>query len=120
MSAAKPAILVTGADLAVPALALLQDCEVIYAGKTPTEDDIVELCQRHDPVAIIVRSGKVGAAAMAAAPRLKVISKHGSGTDTIDKAAAAARGIRVVAAAGANAAAVAEHALALLDRKSVV
>ena len=122
MSAAKPAILVTGADLAAPALARLQDCEVIYAGKTPTEDDIVELCQRHDPVAIIVRSGKVGAAAMAAAPSLKVISKHGSGTDTIDKAAAAARGIQVVAAAGANAAAVAEHALALLlaCAKSVV
>jgi D-3-phosphoglycerate dehydrogenase len=43
-----------------------------------------------------------------------VISKHGSGTDTIDKAAAGGRGIAVVAAAGANAGAVAEHALALL------
>ena len=51
-----------------------------------------------------------------------MISKHGSGTDTIDKAAAKARGIEVVAAAGANAAAVAEQALALLlaCAKSVV
>ncbi len=122
MSAKKPVFLVTGADLAAPALALLDDYEVIYAGKTPTDDDIVALCRHHDPVAIIVRYGKVGAAAMAAAPSLRVISKHGSGTDTIDKAAAAARGIQVVAAAGANAAAVAEHALALLlaCAKSVV
>ncbi len=110
----RPAILITAADLAPQALALLADYEIVYAGKTPTEDDIVALCRRHDPVAIIVRYSKVGAAAMDAAPSLKVISKHGSGTDTIDKAAAQARGIEVVAAVGANAAAVAEQALALL------
>ena len=114
MSADRPAILVTGSDLAPQALDLLTDYEVVYSGKAPTEDDIVDLCRRHDPVAIIVRYGKVGAAAMASAPSLKVISKHGSGTDTIDKDAASAHGIQVVAAAGANAAAVAEHALALL------
>jgi D-3-phosphoglycerate dehydrogenase len=122
VSAKKPVFLVTGADLASQALDLLRDFEVIYAGKTPTEEDIVALCKRHDPVAIIVRYGKVGAAAMAAAPSLKVISKHGSGTDTIDKVAAKARGVEVVAAVGANAAAVAEQALALLlaCAKSVV
>jgi D-3-phosphoglycerate dehydrogenase len=111
---ARGVFLVTGADLAPQALALLGDYEVIYAGKTPSEVDIVGLCRQHQPVAIIVRYSKVGAAAMDAAPGLKVISKHGSGTDTIDKAAAAARGIAVVAAVGANAAAVAEQALALL------
>ena len=122
MSSKKTTLLVTGADLAPQALALLADHEVVFAGKTPSEEDIVTLCRRHDPVAIIVRYGKVGAAAMDAAPSLKVISKHGSGTDTIDKVAAKARGIQVVAAAGANAAAVAEQALALLlaCAKSVV
>lgn len=122
MSARKQTFLVTGSDLASAALALLQDYDVVYAGKMPTEGDIVALCEKHDPVAIIVRYSKVGAAAMDAAPSLKVISKHGSGTDTIDKQAAAARGIQVVAAVGANAAAVAEHALALLlaCAKSVV
>ena len=116
------AILVTGADLAPQALALLEGHDVVYAGKTPTEEDLVTLCRKHDPVAIIVRYGKVGAVVMDAAPSLKVISKHGSGTDTIDKAAASARGIEVVAAVGANAAAVAEQALALLlaCAKSVV
>jgi D-3-phosphoglycerate dehydrogenase len=116
------AILVTGADLAPQALALLTDFDVAYAGKTPQEADLVALCRQHDPVAIIVRYGKVGAAVMDAAPSLRVISKHGSGTDTIDKEAAAARGIEVRAAVGANAAAVAEQALALLlaCAKSVV
>ncbi len=115
-------ILITGADLAAPALELLRDYDIVYAGKTPTEESLVALCRAHDPVAIIVRYGKVGAAVMDAAPALKVISKHGSGTDTIDKVAAQARGIEVVAAVGANAAAVAEQALALLlaCAKSVV
>jgi len=107
-------LLVTGADLAAPALELLRDFDVVYAGKTPQESDLVSLCRQHDPVAIIVRYGKVGAAVMDAAPSLRVISKHGSGTDTIDQQAAQARGIQVRAAAGANAAAVAEQALALL------
>jgi len=122
VSSGKPVFVVTGADLAAAALDLLRDHEVVYAGKSPTEDDIVALCRQHDPVALIVRYGRVGAAAMDAAPSLGVISKHGSGTDTIDRAAAASRGIPVVAAVGANAAAVAEHALALLlaCAKSVV
>ncbi len=118
----RPVFLVTGNDLAPQALALLRDYELVFAGKTPSEDEVVALCRQHDPVAIIVRYSRVGAAAMDAAPSLKVISKHGSGTDTIDKAAAQARGVAVVAAAGANAAAVAEQALALLlaCAKSVV
>ena len=118
----KKVILVTGADLADKALSLVGDYEVVYAGKAPTDDDLVALCRRHDPAAIIVRYGRVGARVMDAAPSLKVISKHGSGTDTIDKAAAAERGIQVAAAAGANAAAVAEQSLALVlaCAKSVV
>jgi D-3-phosphoglycerate dehydrogenase / 2-oxoglutarate reductase len=110
----KPVVLVTGADLAPQALALLQGYDVIYAGKTPTDEDIVALCQRYDPAAIVVRYGKINAAAIAAAPSLRVISKHGSGTDTIDREAARSRGVEVRAAAGANADAVAEHALALM------
>ncbi len=118
----RPTIIVTGADLASQALALLEGFDIVYAGKTPTEGDMVALCKQHDPVAIIVRYGAVGAAVMDAAPSLRVISKHGSGTDTIDKAAAQARGIAVRAAIGANAAAVAEQALAglLACAKSVV
>ncbi len=111
---ARPIILVTGADLAPQALALLGDHEVVFAGKTPQLADIAALARQHNPVGIIVRYSGVDAEVMDAAPALRVISKHGSGTDSIDKTAAAARGIAVTAAAGANAAAVAEQALALL------
>lgn len=118
----RPPVLVTGADLAPQALELLKDFEIVYAGKTPQEADLVALCRKHDPVAIIVRYGRIPGAVMDAAPSLRVISKHGSGTDTIDKEAARARGIEVRAAVGANAAAVAEQALALVlaCAKSVV
>lgn len=121
-SGARPAVLVTAADLAPQAVALLDGYELVYAGKTPQVQDLVALCRRHDPVAIIVRYSSVTAEVMDAAPSLRVISKHGSGTDTIDKAAAAARGIQVTAAVGVNAAAVAEQSLALLMAcaKSVV
>jgi D-3-phosphoglycerate dehydrogenase len=51
---------------------------------------------------------------LAAAPGLKVISRVGVGTDSIDLNAAAARGIRVCTTPRAPVQAVAEHALALL------
>jgi D-3-phosphoglycerate dehydrogenase len=106
-------VLVTGADLAPQAVALLADYEMVYAGPTPSPDELLRLAGQHNPTAIIVRYGGVTPAIMDAAPALKVISKHGSGTDTIDKPAAAERNIKVVAAVGSNAAAVAEQALAL-------
>ena len=40
------AIIVTGADLAPQALELLQDFELVYAGRTPQEQDLVALSRR--------------------------------------------------------------------------
>lgn len=111
---ARPRVLVTGADLANEALAILAPCEVVYAGKAPSEDDMVALCERHQPAGIIVRYGRIPARVMDASKALRVIAKHGVGLDTIDVAAAKARGIAVRAAVGANADAVAEHAWALI------
>jgi len=118
----KLCIIVTAADLAPQALALLGDYNVVFAGKAPSLPDLIRLAHQHDPVAYIVRYGNIPDDLMDASPSLRVISKHGSGIDTIDIPAAAARGIAVTAAVGANAAAVAEHALALLlaCAKSVV
>jgi len=50
----------------------------------------------------------------AAGPRLKIISRYGVGSDRVDVAAAAARGIVVKVTPGANAVAVAELALGLM------
>ena len=111
---AKPAIVVTGADLAPQALELLEPFEVVFAGKAPDEQSLVKICQEKQPVALLVRYGKVPARVMDASPNLKVIAKHGVGVDTIDTKAAAERGIAVKPATGANADAVAEHTWALI------
>lgn len=110
----RAAILVTGADLAPQALDMLADFEIVYAGKTPDEPSLIALCRQYQPVAILVRYGRITRAIVDACTRLVVISKHGAGIDTIDVAAAKERGIAVKAAVGANAAAVAEHAVALI------
>lgn len=122
MMSHKPSIIITGSDLAQEAVDLLSDYQLVYAGRQPSEADLIALCQQHNPHAIIVRYGKISASIMDAAPALRVIAKHGSGIDVIDQAAAAQREIRVLAATGANAAAVAEHtwALILACAKSVV
>jgi D-3-phosphoglycerate dehydrogenase / 2-oxoglutarate reductase len=71
---------------------------------------------------LIVRSTLVPAEAMARLPDLRLILRAGAGTDTIDIAAAQARGIQVSNTPGKNADAVAELALGLLlcaDRKII-
>lgn len=51
----KDVVLVTGSDLAEQAMVMLQGFEVVFAGRQPTEDDLIALCKRHNPVAILVR-----------------------------------------------------------------
>lgn len=57
---------------------------------------------------------RVDAAALAAAPGLRVVSRYGVGFDTVDIAACTARGIPVMVTNGANDLSVAEHAMMLL------
>ncbi|HSE70431.1 MAG TPA: phosphoglycerate dehydrogenase [Nocardioidaceae bacterium] len=63
---------------------------------------------------LVVRSTKVGADVIEAADRLAMVIRAGAGTNTIDTAAAAARGVLVANVPGRNAAAVAELTLGLL------
>ena len=63
---------------------------------------------------LIVRSTRVDAAVIDAAAALKLVIRAGAGTNTIDKAHAAANDIRVCNVPGANALAVAELAMGLI------
>ncbi len=64
--------------------------------------------------AVVTRNAGLSAAAIDAAPRLRLIVVHGVGHDPVDVAHAAARGIVVCNTPVANAWSVAEHAIALL------
>ncbi|HEV3059900.1 MAG TPA: phosphoglycerate dehydrogenase [Vicinamibacterales bacterium] len=68
-----------------------------------------------DADALMVRSAtKVTAALLAAAPRLRIVARAGTGVDNVDVPAASGRGILVVNAPGANSISVAEHTCALM------
>lgn len=68
---------------------------------------------REDARYLLVRGSYVTAEDIASAPKLKAIGKQGVGTDKIDAAACAARGIKILNTPGVNARAVAELVLAL-------
>ncbi len=67
-----------------------------------------------DVDALIIRSDKVTAEVIAAAPQLKIVVRAGAGYDNVDLAAATARGIVVMNTPGQNSNAVAELAIALM------
>ena len=63
---------------------------------------------------VIVVSGMWHNGLLTLATRLRFIQSIGSGTDQFDRAELAVRGVRLASAAGVNARAVAEHAIALI------
>ncbi len=93
-------------------------CEVIYQPDLKDETLVAALAESGAEV-LVVRSTKV-TAAMIAAGQLALIVRAGAGYNTIDVAAASARGIYVSNCPGKNAIAVAELAMGLilsLDRR---
>jgi len=62
----------------------------------------------------IAGTGPITAAHLDAAPNLKIVARYGVGTEAVDLEAAAARGIPVTNTPGANADAVADHAIGLM------
>jgi D-3-phosphoglycerate dehydrogenase len=107
--------IVVADDLPASAIALLQtqsDWTVDARSGRPPDVLAGTLA---DADALMVRSAtKVTAALMAAAPRLRIVARAGTGVDNVDVPAASARGILVVNAPGANSISVAEHACALM------
>ncbi len=70
--------------------------------------ELTERLKRSDPEVLIVRSTKVTADDISAAPSLSLVIRAGAGVNTIDLEAASARGVYVANCPGKNAAAVAE------------
>jgi D-3-phosphoglycerate dehydrogenase / 2-oxoglutarate reductase len=64
--------------------------------------------------AVLLRSARMDRPQIEAAPRLRIIARHGAGHDTVDLAAAREHGVAVTVTADANAVSVAEHAFALV------
>jgi D-3-phosphoglycerate dehydrogenase len=109
--------LVTAPDLPLTARELLGAGGVALRFMQPpvTEDALLAAFDADDVHALILRgSPPINARVLAAAKSLKVIAKHGAGIDSVDLAAAQRCNVTVCVAAGANAAAVAEHAVAMM------
>ena len=107
-------ILITAPALHPEAQALLKDYRLVYTGDKLRDADLVDLCVREEPVAILARYGHFGHQVLAASPKLKVVSRHGVGMDSIDQPAAARLGIAVEGAFGSNSQAVAELAIGMM------
>lgn len=83
----------------------------VVLGYGPDAVSYDDICGTVD--AVLLRAGGFTDAMMEASPRLRIIARHGAGTDTVDLAAAARRGIWATNTPGANSRAVAEHVFAL-------
>jgi D-3-phosphoglycerate dehydrogenase / 2-oxoglutarate reductase len=93
--------------------------ELRAAGLTVTFGDHEHDLSRLAPmlgqaVGWIAGAGPVTAAHLCAGPHLRIVARYGVGVDAVDLPAAAALGIVVTNIPGANTAAVADHALALM------
>jgi D-3-phosphoglycerate dehydrogenase / 2-oxoglutarate reductase len=107
-------IVITEEKIHPDAVALLKDYRLCYAGERFTQEHLVALVEREQPVAILARYGKIDEQVLSASRKLKVIGRHGVGMDSIDQPAAKRLGIAALAATGSNSQAVAELALGLI------
>jgi D-3-phosphoglycerate dehydrogenase len=86
--------------------------EVVLLEKYADQSDLVAAVSDVD--AMIIRSDKVTAEVLDAAPKLKIVVRAGAGYDNVDLAAATAHGVVVMNTPGQNSNAVAELALAMM------
>jgi D-3-phosphoglycerate dehydrogenase len=88
-------------------------CDVVLRPDVSAED-LAGVIREVNPKVLLVRSKKVGEAALAAGPGLSLVIRAGAGIDNIDVAAASRLGIFVSNCPGKNSIAVAELVLGLL------
>lgn len=91
---------------------LLDDCEVMV--KEMAEQDPQIFDELPDTDAIIVRMTKITRDIVEAAPRLKVVARHGVGFEAVDVEALTDFGVPLTITGDVNSIAVAEHTLALM------
>src|ERR1700722_3496174 len=91
---------------------LRETCTLQVLRSYPSEAELVEAC--HDADAILARLGVVTAAVIEAAPRLRIIARHGADSDGVDIPVASRHGVVVTTTGPVNAGAVAEYTFALL------
>ena len=86
--------------------------QVVKLEKYPEQADLVEAVKDVD--ALIIRSDKVTAEVIAAAPKLKIVVRAGAGYDNVDLDTATKAGVVVMNTPGQNSNAVAELAIAMM------
>jgi D-3-phosphoglycerate dehydrogenase len=113
---ANSTVLITVPTLAAAGMEYLRSsgCKLIFISKAGGVTEMIERLKAERVDAVICRTLPFSAEAIAAAPYLKVISRHGVGYDGIDIAAATQRGIPVLIAPAANATSVAELTIGLM------
>lgn len=91
---------------------LLKEKADVFVADAPDPNAYLGEMQEAD--ALIVRIASCDRHVIENSPMLKVIGRTGVGYDTVDVAAATARGIPVIITPGANNRSVAEHAVAMM------
>jgi len=110
-------VLVTAQHLVPEAQQILHDAgaSLEFMAEPIVETTLAARLEKGDVQAVILRGSKPFTAGVISAARgLKIIAKNGAGVDSVDLAEAARCGVTVAVAPGANADAVAEHAVALM------
>jgi D-3-phosphoglycerate dehydrogenase len=112
-----PSVVVTarsfGSGEADPA-GLLQKAGLMVAHADPAHDHAVLEEILSAAVAWIAGTSPIDDLHLAAAPKLKIVARYGTGYDSVDLAACAHRGVIVTNTPGANAEAVADHTVGLM------
>jgi D-3-phosphoglycerate dehydrogenase len=93
-------------------LADIRKNALVHVGYGPDKVNYLDISENVN--AVILRAETFTRDMIEASPRLKIIARHGVGTDNVDIPAASDSGIWVTSTPGSNSNAVAEHVFALL------
>lgn len=113
----KPVVLVTSTTVSEQAQSLLRGAgiDIAFMQGPITERALISELSHQDIAAVILRGpSPFTPAVFSAARHLRIIAKHGAGIDSVHLESATDHGVAVMVTRGANAEAVAEHALALM------